>query len=169
MIILLYTVVPRGEAQREAHEEMTRKMQDLAEATSGFLGAEFFARPDGGSFGVFRFEDEQALAAWRDHPDHAETHRRRRRGGLRDLPGRDLPAGSRRQLHVGARLGLTIGLTIGVAGRDGQARRAASHSAIIASSGSASGCSNCRVDSIVVPSPRPSNTSSRLCCASPAR
>ena len=76
MIILLYTVVPRGEAQRDAHEEMTRKMQDLAEATSGFLGAEFYARPDGGSFGVFRFEDEQALAAWRDHPDHAETHRR---------------------------------------------------------------------------------------------
>ena len=25
---------------------------------------------------MFRFEDEQALAAWRDHPDHAETHRR---------------------------------------------------------------------------------------------
>ena len=70
MIILLYTVVPRGEAQREAHEDMTRKMQALAEATSGFLGAEYYDRSDGGTFGVFRFEDEQALAAWRDHPDH---------------------------------------------------------------------------------------------------
>ena len=76
MIILLYTVVPRGEAQRETHEEMTRKMQALAEATSKFLGAEYYDRSDGGTFGVFRFEDEQALAAWRDHPDHGETHRR---------------------------------------------------------------------------------------------
>ena len=76
MIILLYTVVPRGEAQREEHAEMTRQMDALAEATSGFLGAEYYERPDGGSFGVLRFEDEKALAAWRDHPDHAETHRR---------------------------------------------------------------------------------------------
>jgi heme-degrading monooxygenase HmoA len=25
---------------------------------------------------VLRFEDEDALAAWRDHPDHGEAHRR---------------------------------------------------------------------------------------------
>jgi heme-degrading monooxygenase HmoA len=74
MIVLLFTVVPRGDELVAAHGEMTRQMHALAEATPGFLGAEYFDRPDGGTFGVLRFEDEAALAAWRDHPDHGATH-----------------------------------------------------------------------------------------------
>jgi heme-degrading monooxygenase HmoA len=76
MIVLLYTVVPRTEELRPVNEEMTRQMHLLAEATPGFLGAEYYDRADGGTFGVLRFEDESALAAWRDHPDHGEVHRR---------------------------------------------------------------------------------------------
>ena len=76
MIVLLYTVVPRTEELRPVNDEMTRQMHALAEATPGFLGAEYYDRPDGGTFGVLRFEDEDALAAWRDHPDHGEAHRR---------------------------------------------------------------------------------------------
>jgi heme-degrading monooxygenase HmoA len=75
MVILLFTVVPRTDALQSDHEEMTRRMHALAEATPGFVGAEYYPRPAGGTFGVIRFEDEAALAAWRDHPDHADTHR----------------------------------------------------------------------------------------------
>jgi heme-degrading monooxygenase HmoA len=76
MIVLLFTVVPRTDALRSDHEEMNRRMHALAEATPGFVDAEYYPRPDGGTFGVLRFEDEAALAAWRDHPDHADAHRR---------------------------------------------------------------------------------------------
>jgi heme-degrading monooxygenase HmoA len=76
MIVLLFTVVPRDDSRRAEHEDMTRRMHALAEATPGFVDAEYYDRPDGGTFGVLRFEDEDALAAWRDHPDHGEAHRR---------------------------------------------------------------------------------------------
>ena len=46
--------------------------------------------------------------------------------------------------------------------QNGYVSREASQSAIIASSGSASGCANWRVENIVVPKPRPLNTSSRF-------
>ncbi len=77
MIVLLFTVVPRTDVLEADHEEMSRRMHDLAEATPGFVDAEYYQRPAGGTFGVLRFEDEAALAAWRDHPDHAEAHRQR--------------------------------------------------------------------------------------------
>ena len=76
MIVLLFTVVPRTDVLEADHEEMSRRMHDLAEATPGFVDAEYYQRPAGGTFGVLRFEDEAALAAWRDHPAHAEAHRR---------------------------------------------------------------------------------------------
>jgi heme-degrading monooxygenase HmoA len=55
---------------------MTRRLYALAEATPGFVDHERYERPDGGTFGVLRFESEDALAAWRDHPDHGEAHQR---------------------------------------------------------------------------------------------
>ena len=76
MIVLLFTVVPRDDSRRAEHEDMTRRMHALAEETPGFVDAEYYDRPDGGTFGVLRFEDEAALAEWRDHPDHGEAHRR---------------------------------------------------------------------------------------------
>jgi heme-degrading monooxygenase HmoA len=76
VIVLLFTTVPRDDVARSNHEEMTRQMHALADATPGFVDAEYYPRPDGGTFGVLRFEDEKALAAWRDHPDHAAVHQR---------------------------------------------------------------------------------------------
>jgi heme-degrading monooxygenase HmoA len=76
MIVLLFSTVPRNDEVREQHDEMTRAMRTLAEGLPGFLGWEEYAQADGGTFGVLRFEDEAVLAAWRDHPDHMEVHRR---------------------------------------------------------------------------------------------
>jgi heme-degrading monooxygenase HmoA len=76
VIVFLFTVVPRDESRRAEHEDMTRRLNDLAAQTPGFINAETYDRPDGGTFGVIRFEDEDALAAWRDHPDHGAAHQR---------------------------------------------------------------------------------------------
>jgi heme-degrading monooxygenase HmoA len=81
MIVLLYATVPRSEAVMPQYNEDKRAMRQLAESVPGFVGWDEYPAPDNGTFGVLRFEDETALAAWRDHPDHGEAHRR----GVEDL------------------------------------------------------------------------------------
>jgi heme-degrading monooxygenase HmoA len=75
VILLLYTVTLRDESRRAEHEEMKRQMRVLAESIPGFLGEEDYRNEaDGSMLGVLRFEDETALAAWRDHPSHGAVH-----------------------------------------------------------------------------------------------
>jgi heme-degrading monooxygenase HmoA len=75
--MLLYTTTLRDESQRAEHEDMKRRMRALAESVPGFLGEQDFRNEDDGSMlGILRFEDEAALAAWRDHPDHGAVHNR---------------------------------------------------------------------------------------------
>ncbi len=76
MIVLLFSTVPRNDGVRAEHEDMKRAMRALAEDVPGFLGWDEYEEAGGGTFGVLRFESEAALAAWRDHPDHMEIHRR---------------------------------------------------------------------------------------------
>jgi heme-degrading monooxygenase HmoA len=77
VILLLYTTSPRDESVRAEHEDMTRRMRELAEGTPGFLGWDDVRNEGtGAALGMLRFEDEAALAAWRDHPDHGAVHNR---------------------------------------------------------------------------------------------
>ena len=76
MIVLLFSTVPRNDRVRAEYEEMKRAMRALAEDVPGFVGWNEYPEADGGTFGLLRFESEAALAAWRDHPDHLEIHRR---------------------------------------------------------------------------------------------
>jgi heme-degrading monooxygenase HmoA len=75
--MLLYTTTLRDESLRAEHENMKRRMRALAESVPGFLGEEDYRNEaDGSTLGILRFEDEAALAAWRDHPDHGAVHNR---------------------------------------------------------------------------------------------
>jgi heme-degrading monooxygenase HmoA len=76
MVVLLFSTVPRSEAVRAEYDEMNRAMRGLADGVPGFLGWDEYPAPNGGTFGVLRFEDDAALATWRDHPDHKDVHRR---------------------------------------------------------------------------------------------
>jgi heme-degrading monooxygenase HmoA len=76
MIVLLFSTAPRNDRVRAEYDEMKRAMHALAEDVPGFVSWDEYEDADGGTFGVLRFESEAALAAWRDHPDHREIHRR---------------------------------------------------------------------------------------------
>jgi heme-degrading monooxygenase HmoA len=73
--MLMYTTTLRDESGRAQHEDMKRRMRELAETIPGFLGEEDYRHEaDGSMLGILRFEDEAALAAWREHPDHKAVH-----------------------------------------------------------------------------------------------
>lgn len=78
MIILLFSTTARDDAVRDEYERMEARMRELAAATPGFVSWRDYTAPDGEAIGVVEFESEDALAAWRDHPDHAAVHKRGR-------------------------------------------------------------------------------------------
>ncbi|GAA4290763.1 antibiotic biosynthesis monooxygenase family protein [Actinokineospora soli] len=61
----------------EGYGEAADRMFELVKGMPGYLGAEH-AR-DGVGITVAYFRDEEAIAAWREHPEHAEVRARGRK------------------------------------------------------------------------------------------
>jgi heme-degrading monooxygenase HmoA len=55
-------------------EQMLGKVQDVP----GFIDISGFAGEDGTELALVRFETPEAVAQWRDHPDHVATRERGR-------------------------------------------------------------------------------------------
>lgn len=53
-------------------------MYTLVQRIPGFLGADEYTSATGETIGVIRFESLEALAAWREHPEHVVVQRRGR-------------------------------------------------------------------------------------------
>jgi heme-degrading monooxygenase HmoA len=69
MVLALFAFRVRPEAQAEFHEAVTR-MTELVQGMPGFISMDLFTAEDGRTLAVPRFESEEALLAWRDHPEH---------------------------------------------------------------------------------------------------
>jgi len=69
MVLALFAFRVRPEAQTEFHEAVTR-MTALVQGMPGFISMDLFTSEDGRSLSVARFASEEALLAWRDHPEH---------------------------------------------------------------------------------------------------
>ena len=78
MIVMLYLTTLRDEALRGEYEAMNDQARAAAEAVPGFVRWEEFTGGAGERLGVVEFESEDALAAWRNAPSHAEANRRGR-------------------------------------------------------------------------------------------
>ena len=79
MIVVLFSTTLRDDALREEYDELNRRTQELAAAIPGFAGWQEFRTDDGGTVGtvgIVRFENDEALAAWRDDPVHQSVHQR---------------------------------------------------------------------------------------------
>ena len=74
MVLIVYRTVLRSPDFEADHHEMTTLLYELAASTPGFVGVETFTRDDGETVGLLRFESEDAVTAWREHPDHQRTH-----------------------------------------------------------------------------------------------
>src|SRR5207249_1052948 len=75
MIIALFSFRLRP-AAHEAFEHTVARMVELVRSMPGFISMDLFRSEDGRTLAVPRFESEEALALWRDHPEHKEAQKR---------------------------------------------------------------------------------------------
>jgi heme-degrading monooxygenase HmoA len=74
MVICVFGVTYREDADLELEAHLTRKMADAASKTPGFISYKSYRADDGDEVGLIRFVSREALKAWRDNTAH--------RGGL---------------------------------------------------------------------------------------
>jgi heme-degrading monooxygenase HmoA len=65
-------------AQREEYSSTLEHMRSLASAMPGFISFRRYTSDDGEMLAVTEFASAEALAAWRDHPDHSKAQQRGR-------------------------------------------------------------------------------------------
>jgi heme-degrading monooxygenase HmoA len=56
-----------------AYSEVAVRMRALAEGMPGFVSFKTFRADDGERLSVVEFESEQAMQAWREHPEHRKA------------------------------------------------------------------------------------------------
>ncbi|MCC8962108.1 antibiotic biosynthesis monooxygenase [Bradyrhizobium sp. Pear76] len=75
-IIVVGDLKLRGDAALDEYNRLGERMYDIVSRLPGFLSVKSFKAEDGEELTLFRFASEQALEAWRNHPDHVETMKR---------------------------------------------------------------------------------------------
>jgi heme-degrading monooxygenase HmoA len=60
------------------YEIRARRMRELVETIPGFVSFRAYAADDGERLALIGFENQEALRAWREHPEHREAQRRGR-------------------------------------------------------------------------------------------
>lgn len=75
-VIVIGDLKLRDGASQEEHDRLGARMYAIVSRLPGFLSVKSFKADDGEELTVFRFASEDALEAWRTHPDHVETMKR---------------------------------------------------------------------------------------------
>lgn len=78
MEIVLFRIRSREDLDAEEYQRAFEHMLELVSQVPGFVGIEGFAGEDGSELAVARFASREAIAQWRDHPDHVVTQQRGR-------------------------------------------------------------------------------------------
>jgi heme-degrading monooxygenase HmoA len=65
-------------AQREEYNSTAERLLKRASALPGFISLRHYTSDDGELLAVVEFASAEALAAWRDHPEHREAQQRGR-------------------------------------------------------------------------------------------
>jgi len=78
MIVVFFKTQPRPDIDAAAYQKAAQGMYALASKMPGFVSFKRYSSEDGDAFAVVKFESEEALEAWRNHPEHVETQRRGR-------------------------------------------------------------------------------------------
>jgi heme-degrading monooxygenase HmoA len=74
MVVVVFRITHRPDLPAEEYEETGSRMVELVSSMQGFLGMDY-AEIEGGELLVARFESHEALAAWKNHPEHQEAQR----------------------------------------------------------------------------------------------
>jgi heme-degrading monooxygenase HmoA len=74
-------VVFRSRLSPDAHDDYettAARMDELAVKMPGYIAHKTFAAEDGERLTLVEFESEEAIKAWRQHPEHVEAQRKGR-------------------------------------------------------------------------------------------
>jgi heme-degrading monooxygenase HmoA len=75
-VIVIGDLKLREGARMDEYDRLGERMYGIVSRLPGFLSLKSFKAEDGEVITVFRFASEEALEAWRTHPEHVETMRR---------------------------------------------------------------------------------------------
>jgi heme-degrading monooxygenase HmoA len=78
MVVILFEIEKRPEADSPEYKAALKRMIEIVEATPGYISSEDYMGEDGREISMVRFESLEALEAWRDHPEHLEIQRQAR-------------------------------------------------------------------------------------------
>jgi len=63
---------------RDEYVAMAKRMKEIVEAMPGYISDKDFIAEDGERVTVVEFESEEALRAWRCHPEHVAAQKKAR-------------------------------------------------------------------------------------------
>jgi heme-degrading monooxygenase HmoA len=69
-ILAIFSGALRDDADLDEYARRTKHLYGIVTSLPGFISAEAITHLDGRNGLVVRFESEEALASWRDHPEH---------------------------------------------------------------------------------------------------
>lgn len=78
MEIVLFHIRTREGVDQLEYGRAYERMVELVRQIPGFVRVEEFAGEDGSELAVARFEDTDAIDAWREQPEHVQTRQRGR-------------------------------------------------------------------------------------------
>jgi heme-degrading monooxygenase HmoA len=75
-VIVIGDLKLRDGVALDEYGRLGERMYEIVSGLPGFLSVKSFTAADGEELTVFRFASEEALDAWRTHPEHVETMKR---------------------------------------------------------------------------------------------
>ena len=79
MKVILFRSRLRAGVDGEAYDRHAQALYDIVRTMPGFVSSEDFVGESGDRLAVILFQDDETLAAWRNHPVHREAQERGRR------------------------------------------------------------------------------------------
>ena len=73
MIVVVFNVKMRADANLEEYKRWGERMYGLAQQIPGFISITSYPDGDRGEVSIVRFASEEALKAWRTHPEHLQA------------------------------------------------------------------------------------------------
>jgi heme-degrading monooxygenase HmoA len=78
MEIVLFHINTREGLDEQEYQKTFERMLELVSEVPGFVSIDGFTGEDGSELAVARFESADAIAHWRDQPEHVRTQQRGR-------------------------------------------------------------------------------------------
>lgn len=78
MVVIVFRTRLKDGIDEAALTAIGVRMFEIASAMPGFISYKDFAADDGENVSIVEFDSLEALAAWRDHPEHKEVQERGR-------------------------------------------------------------------------------------------